>query len=169
MDFLVSLGPSGCILYLLSGITNLTLWCCWTWFCSRQRILPGTSMKWPCNCYRSEHLSHTICFYASTLYITAIFAWIVYSIFFSIVYLKLIDLGTQALPLCPQIGDPANRWHLDSSLTAAPPVLCVLLPAVWGAGTDLPRAHSAHLLRFALFQHSYSLIRKLLYWVELFH
>lgn len=44
--------------------------------------------------------------------------------------MKLTDPGTQALPLRPQIGDPANRWYPDPSLTAATPLFCVLLPAV---------------------------------------
>lgn len=40
------------------------------------------------------------------------------------------DPRAQAFPLCPQIGDSADRWHPDPSLTAATPLLCVLLPAV---------------------------------------
>lgn len=45
-------------------------------------------------------------------------------------YLCVTDPGAQALPLRPQIGDSTDRWHLDPSLTAATPLLCVLLPAV---------------------------------------
>lgn len=75
--------------------------------------------------------------------------WIKYRDLWSSVCVKLIDPGTKALPLCPQTGDPSNRWYPDASLTAATPLLCVLLPAVWGARKDLPRAHAAHLLRFA--------------------
>lgn len=63
--------------------------------------------------------------------------------------MTLLDPGTQALPLRPQIGDPADRWHFDPSLTAATPLLCVVLPAIRGACKDVSRAHSAHLLRFA--------------------
>lgn len=124
-----------------SGITNLTLWCCWTWFCSRRLILPGISMKLPCNYYRSELLSHictTLCYTSSLICLKYCGCWLFET-----------DPGTQALPLCPQTGDPANRWHPDTSLTAATPLLCVLLPAVWGARKDLSRAHPAHLLRFA--------------------
>lgn len=60
---------TACVLHFLLGITNLTLWCCWTWFCSRRLILPGTSMRWPCSSYRSEFLFsivQKVHFYTST-------------------------------------------------------------------------------------------------------
>lgn len=64
--------------------------------------------------------------------------------------LPQIDPGTKAFSLCPQIGDCANRWYLDTSFSSSTPLLCVLLSTVWGACKDLPRAHAAHLLRFVL-------------------
>lgn len=62
--------------------------------------------------------------------------------------LPQIDPGTKAFSLCPQIGDCANRWYLDTSFSTSTPLLRVLLSTVWGARKDLPRAHAAHLLRF---------------------
>lgn len=136
---------------LLSGITNSTLWCCWTWFCSRRLILPGTSMKWPCSCYRSEPVAHkgTTSTHLSHI-IRTIFTLVAYCVV--VVHPNLTDPGTQALPLRPQTGDPENRWHPDPSLASATPLLRVLLPAVWGAGADVPRADLAHLLRCASVQ-----------------
>lgn len=66
--------------------------------------------------------------------------------------LPQVDPGTKAFSLCPQIGDCANRWYLDTSFSTSTPLLCVLLSTVWGACEDLPRAHAAHLLRFVLKQ-----------------